>query len=67
MTIEELGAEYERQYQALKAKIEELTPLLDEYSGKELYHLRKRLKIYDDMAYECRFTAALLKQYYSTE
>ena len=64
MTIEELAKEYEQQYETLKAKMDALAPLLRIYQGKDLYMLRKRIKIYYDMAEECRHTADLLKGYY---
>ena len=64
MTIEELAEEYEQQYETLKAKMDALAPLLSIYRGKDLYILRKRIKIYYDMAEECKHTARLLKGYY---
>ncbi|MBR6392189.1 MAG: hypothetical protein IKS12_02785 [Eubacterium sp.] len=67
MTIDELAREYEAQYNVLSAKMDALRPLLCVYSGKELYLLRRKLRIYYDMACECRRTASLLKGYYEED
>ena len=67
MTIDELAREYESQYNVLSAKMDALRPLLCVYSGKELYLLRRKLRIYYDMACECRRTASLLKGYYEED
>lgn len=67
MTIDELSLEYEKQYRILKAKMEGLKPLLYIYTGKELYNLRKRLKVYEDMALECKATYKILNSYYDEE
>lgn len=67
MTIDELACEYERQYKVLSAKLDALRPLLCVYGGQDLYMLRKRIKIYYDMACECKRTASLLKGYYEEE
>ncbi len=67
MTIDELAREYETQYEAISAKVDALTPLLDIYQGKRLYELRKKLKVYYDMACECRHTASLLLKYYGED
>ena len=64
MSIDELAREYEQQYRVLSAKMDALRPLLCVYTGKELYLLRKRIKIYYDMACECKNTASLLSAYY---
>ena len=64
MSIEELAREYEKQYRVLVAKMDALRPLLCVYTGKELYLLRKRIKVYYDMACECKNTASLLSAYY---
>ena len=64
MSIDELAREYEAQYKILCAKVEGLKPLLCIYSGKELYNLRKRIRIYYDMACECRMIASMLGGYY---
>ncbi len=64
MTIEELAKEYEQQADVLKRKIDGLCPLLRVYQGKDLYMLRKRIKILYDMYVECKNTAELLKGYY---
>ena len=50
MTIEELAREYEQQYDRLNAKMDALKPLLCVYRGQDLYLLRKRIRIYYDMA-----------------
>ena len=67
MTIDKLAAEYSRQYDVLSAKIEGLRPLLYVYTGEDLYLLRKRIKIYYDMAYECKRIARMLSGYYDEE
>ena len=64
MTIDELAREYEAQYKIASAKVDALTPLLCVYRGKELYLLRKKIKIYYDMACECRNISLMLGGYY---
>ncbi len=67
MTIEELANEYRQQYNVLNTKMDALKPLLCVYTGQDLYLLRKRIKIYYDMACECRRTASLLDGYYEED
>ncbi len=67
MTIEELAREYEQQYDRLNAKMDALKPLLCVYRGQDLYLLRKRIRIYYDMACECKRTASLLNGYYEED
>ena len=67
MTINELANEYTQQYNVLCAKMDALKPLLCVYTGKELYLLRKRIRIYYDMACECKRTASLLFGYYKED
>lgn len=67
MTIDELAREYEAQYKTISAKMDGLKPLLYIYSGKELLLLRRKLKIYYDMACECKRVCALLSCYYNEE
>ncbi len=67
MTIEKLAEEYMNQYKILSAKIDGLRPLLYVYTGEDLYLLRKRLKIYYDMAFECKRTAEILTSYYDED
>lgn len=67
MTIIELANEYEQQYNILTARMDALKPLLCVYTGEDLYLLRKRIKVYYDMACECRRTASLLSGYYDEE
>lgn len=64
MTINELAHEYEQQYKVLSAKLDALRPLLCVYRGNDLYILRKKIRIYYDMACECKRTASLLYGYY---
>lgn len=64
MTITELAKEYKKQYELLCCKIEGLRPLLVVYSGEDLLHLRKKIRVYYDMALECRHTWRLLESYY---
>lgn len=67
MTINELAQEYEQQYNVLSAKLDGLRPLLSVYSGNDLYLLRKKIRIYYDMACECKRTASLLYGYYEED
>lgn len=67
MTINELAHEYETQFQILNNEIDALKPLLCVCKGKDLEMLRKRIKIYYDMACECKRTATLFKEYESEE
>ncbi|MBQ9518141.1 MAG: hypothetical protein IJR60_08710 [Eubacterium sp.] len=67
MSIDELAREYEQQYKLLCTKMDALKPLLCVYTGKDLYLLRRRIKIYYDMACECKNTASLLGSYYGEE
>ncbi len=67
MTIDELAQEYRQQYNVLNAKIEGLRPLLYIYTGEDLYLLRRRLKVYYDMACECRRISKMLTHYYDEE
>lgn len=67
MTIDELAHEYEQQYNSLNTKMDALRPLLCVYSGENLYLLRRRIKIYYDMACECKRTASLLNGYYEED
>lgn len=67
MTIDELAREYEQQYLILCSKMDALKPLLCVYHGQDLYLLRKRIKVYYDMACECKRTASLLSGYYEEE
>ncbi|MGN1124222.1 MAG: hypothetical protein ACI4RR_07755 [Eubacterium sp.] len=67
MNIDELAREYEKQYKIISAKLDGLKPLLCVYSGKDLLLLRKKMKIYYDMALECRRISRILYGYYDTE
>lgn len=67
MTIDELANEYGQQYKTLVAKMDGLKPLLCVYRGEDLLLLRKRIKVYYDMACECRRISALLSCYYDEE
>ncbi len=67
MTIDELAEEYEKEYQKLCNKIEGLRPLLSIYSGQDLMNLRKKIRIYYDMALECRATYKILSAYYGDD
>lgn len=67
MTIDRLAKEYDNQYNILNAKIEGLRPLLYVYTGEDLYLLRRRLKVYYDMASECKRISAMLTHYYDEE
>lgn len=67
MNIDELAREYEGQYNILCAKLDGLKPLLYVYRGNDLVLLRKRIKIYYDMACECKRISYLLSGYYDEE
>lgn len=67
MTIFELAQEYEQQYAILNSKMDALKPLLCVYRGEDLLVLRRRIKIYYDMASECKRTASLLSGYYKED
>jgi hypothetical protein len=67
VTIDELAREYEAQYNTLCAKMDGLKPLLYIYTGQDLLLLRKKLKIYYDMACECKRTWSLLSGYYEED
>ncbi len=67
MTIIELAREYEEQYGRLCAKMDGLKPLLCVYTGEDLMLLRRKIKVYYDMACECRRISALLSCYYDEE
>lgn len=67
MTIIELAREYEKQYDILNAKMDGLRPLLRVYTGEDLYRLRRKIRIYYDMACECRQVSTILNHYYDEE
>lgn len=67
MTIDELAREYEWQYKTICAKMDGLKPLLYVYTGEDLIILRRKLKIYYDMACECKRISSLLAGYYDEE
>lgn len=67
MNIDELAREYEGQYRVLCARLDGLKPLLCVYRGNDLVLLRKRIKIYYDMACECKRISNLLSRYYDEE
>lgn len=67
MTIDELAREYEVQYTILSNKLDGLQPLLVIYTGNDLILLRKKMKIYYDMACECKRIHHLLSLYYEEE
>lgn len=64
MTINDLAGEYERQYDILNSKMDGLKPLLNIYTGEDLYLLRRKIKTYYDMACECKCISAMLTHYY---
>jgi len=67
MDITQLAEEYENQYRVLNAKIQGLRPLLCVYRGEDLVLLRKKIKIYYDMASQCKVIATMLSDYYNGE
>lgn len=67
MTVYKLAEEYQQQYDILSAKIDGLRPLLHVYTGEDLYLLRRRIKVYYDMAIECRRISNMLIHYYDDD
>lgn len=67
MTINELAQEYEQQYKILSARLDAMKPLLNVYRGNDLVLLRRKIRIYYDMACECKRTASMLFGYYYEE
>lgn len=67
MTIDELARDYEQQYKALVVRLDALKPLLSVYTGNDLLLLRRKIRIYYDMACECKRTASLLSGYYEED
>lgn len=67
MTINELAHEYEQQYKILSARLDAMKPLLNVYRGNDLVLLRRKIRIYYDMACECKRTASMLFCYYDEE
>lgn len=67
MTVTELAKEYENQYRVLNAKIKGLRPLLCVYRGEDLLQLRRKIKIYYDMASQCKVISTMLTEYYTEE
>lgn len=67
MTIDKLANEYNEQYKILCSKMDGLKPLLCVYRGQDLILLRKRIKIYYDMACECKRIFSLLSCYYDDD
>ena len=67
MTINELAHEYEQQYKILSARLDAMKPLLNVYRGNDLVLLRRKIRIYYDMACECKRTASMLFVYYDEE
>ena len=67
MNIDELAYEYDKQYKVLCAKVDGLKPLLSVYRGEDLVRLRRKIKIYYDMACECRRVFFMMCHYYEEE
>lgn len=67
MTVTQLAEEYENQYRVLNAKIKGLRPLLCVYTGEDLVQLRRRIKVYYDMASQCKVISTMLSEYYTQE
>ena len=67
MNIDELAYEYDKQYKVLCAKVDGLKPLLSVYRGEDLVSLRRKIKIYYDMACDCRRVFFMLSHYYEEE
>ena len=51
----------------LCAKVDGLKPLLIVYRGEDLFKLRRKMRIYYDMACECRKVYFMLTDYYREE
>lgn len=67
MTVTQLAQEYENQYRILNSKIKGLRPLLCVYRGEDLLFLRRKIKIYYDMASQCKVISTMLSDYYTGE
>ena len=63
MTAAELSDEYEEQYQIIMKKVEKLEHRLSTTRGEDLYWLRRKIKVFKDMAYGCKFCSVALKDY----
>ena len=64
VNLYELAEEYEKQYRIICAKVDAIAPLIEIYSGENLLLLRKKIKIYYDMASECKRISYMLSHYY---
>ena len=64
MTLLELAETYRNEADKLNRKIDKLRVKAKTATGKELYYLRKQIKIFKDMRSECRYTATVLEDYY---
>ena len=67
MNIQCLADEYNEQYKLLCVKVDGLLPLLSVYSDEDLYRLRRRIRVYHDMACECKKIADILRKSEVTE
>ena len=67
MDIDELAKEYEKQYKVLCAKVDGLKPLLSGYRGADIFKPRGTIRVYYDMACECRKVYFMLTDYYGEE
>ena len=65
-TINELALEYFEQYEILTNKINKMFETLPNAKGEEIFLLRKKIKVYNDMAEEALKTYYKLKNYYKT-
>lgn len=63
-TINELALEYFEQYEILTKRVNEMFEMLPNASGEEIFLLRKKIKVYNDMADEALKTYYKLKNYY---
>ena len=63
MDIDELAKEYDKQYKVLCAKVDGLKPLLSVYRGEDLFKLRRKMRIYYDMACECRNMSGFFEEF----
>ena len=63
MEAKELAAEYKQQAKIIQEQIEALMPLALIYKGADLEVLKKKLKILQDVHYDCVATANLLEDF----
>lgn len=67
MTIEELAYEYEQQYRLFSSRVDALAPLLFVLQGERLTSVRRKIKIYYELACHYKEIASMLNGTYLEE